>query len=127
MGIFTKPLLQRRERRDDMPEGLWIKCPECGAMIHVLELQQNLQVCQGCDHHFLMDARERIALMADPGSFEETGAGLVSADPLGFHGYAAKTADLTNRTGLDDAVVTGRLTVGGHRAAVAVMDAQSRG
>ena len=37
MGIFSKPLLQRRDRRDDLPEGLWIKCPDCGAMIHTLD------------------------------------------------------------------------------------------
>lgn len=122
MGIFSKPLLQRRDRRDDLPEGLWIKCPDCGAMIHTLELQQNLYVCQNCDNHFLMDARDRITLIADPGSFGETDAGLVSANPLGFHGYAEKTADLRTKTGLDDAVVTGRLAIGGHPAAIAVMD-----
>ena len=46
MGIFSKPLLQRHDRREDMPEGLWIKCSDCGAMIHTLELKQNLYVCQ---------------------------------------------------------------------------------
>jgi acetyl-CoA carboxylase carboxyl transferase subunit beta len=105
-----------------MPEGLWIKCPDCGAMIHTLELQQNLSVCQACQNHFLMDARERITLLADPEGFEETEAGLVSSNPLGFQGYAEKTADLCAKTGLDDAVVTGRLTIGGQRAMIAVMD-----
>jgi acetyl-CoA carboxylase carboxyl transferase subunit beta len=122
MGIFNKPLLLRRERRDDLPEGLWIKCPECGAMIHTLELQQSLHVCQTCDNHFLLEARDRVALIADPGSFEETDADLVSANPLGFHGYAEKTAELRQKTGLNDAVVTGRLTIGGHPAMIAVMD-----
>ena len=91
-------------------------------MIHTLELQQNLFVCQTCQHHFLMEARERIALLADPESFEETEVGLVSANPLGFQGYAEKTTELCAKTGLDDAVVTGRLTIGGHRAMLAVMD-----
>nr|MCU0782097.1 acetyl-CoA carboxylase carboxyl transferase subunit beta [Akkermansiaceae bacterium] len=122
MGIFNKPLLQRRSRRQDLPEGLWIKCPECGAMIHTLELQQNLQVCQECGYHFLIAARERIELLADPGTFAETDAGLVSANPLGFAGYAEKTADLRAKTGLDDAVVTGRLAIGGQPAMIAVMD-----
>ena len=122
MGIFSKPLLQRHDRREDMPEGLWIKCSDCGAMIHVLELKQNLYVCQTCQNHFLMDARERVALLADPGSFEETELGLTSANPLGFQGYAEKTADLCEKTGLDDAVVTGRLTLCGQPAMIAVMD-----
>jgi acetyl-CoA carboxylase carboxyl transferase subunit beta len=54
--------------------------------------------------------------------FEETDAGLVSANPLGFQGYTEKTAILREKTGLDDAVVSGRLTIGGHKAMIAVMD-----
>ena len=122
MGIFSKPRLRSLERRDDMPEGLWNKCPDCGAMIHNLELEQNLHVCQHCGHHFLIGSRERIAMLADPDSFEETEAGLISANPLGFQGYAEKTAILREKTGLDDAVVSGRLTIGGHQAMIAVMD-----
>jgi acetyl-CoA carboxylase carboxyl transferase subunit beta len=122
MGIFSKPLLQRHDRREDMPEGLWIKCSDCGAMIHMLELEQNLFVCQTCQNHFLMEARVRITLLADPGSFEETEVGLISSNPLGFHGYEKKTAELREKTGLDDAVVTGRLTICGQPAMIAVMD-----
>ena len=122
MGIFSKPRLQSIKRREDVPEGLWDKCPDCGAMIHNLEIQQNLHVCPQCGHHFLIDARTRIGLLADLGSFEETDADLVSANPLGFQGYAEKIAILQEKTGLNDAVVTGRLTLGGHRAMIAVMD-----
>ena len=122
MGIFNKPRLRSREKRDDMPEGLWAKCPECGAMLHTLELKQHLQTCHHCGNHFLMDSSERITLLADPGSFEETEAGLISANPLGFAGYESKTAALREKTGLNDAVVTGRLTLGGKPAMIAVMD-----
>jgi len=122
MGIFNKPRLRSREKRDDMPEGLWTKCPECGAMIHTLELQQNLHTCHHCGNHFLMDSAERVALLADPGSFEETEADLISANPLGFAGYEGKIAALRQKTGLNDAVITGRLTIGGKPAMIAVMD-----
>jgi acetyl-CoA carboxylase carboxyl transferase subunit beta len=122
MGIFDKPPLRRLKRRDDMPEGLWTKCPDCGAMLHTLELKQHLQTCHHCGYHFLMDSRERIELLADPGSFEETGQGLVSANPLGFSNYREKVAGMREKTGLDDAVVTGRLTIGGQPAMIAVMD-----
>lgn len=122
MGIFSKPRLQKLDRREDTPEGLWNKCPDCESMIHNLELQQNIQVCPHCAHHFLLDARKRIELLADEGSFEETDVGMVSANPLGFQGYTEKTAILRDKTGLDDAVISGRLTMGGHKVMIAVMD-----
>lgn len=122
MGIFSKPRLRSLDRREDMPEGLWVKCPDCDALIHTLELKQNLQVCPHCKHHFLLDSRERIQMIADPGSFEETNTGLVSANPLGFNGYEAKISALRDKTGLDDGLVSGRLTIGGQPAMIAVMD-----
>jgi acetyl-CoA carboxylase carboxyl transferase subunit beta len=122
MGIFSKPRLRSIDRREDMPEGLWVKCPECGALIHVLELKQNLHVCPHCNHHFLMDSRERIEMLADANSFDETEKNLISANPLGFAGYAEKTAGLREKTGLDDAVVCGRLTINQQPAMIAVMD-----
>ena len=122
MGIFSKPRLRSLDRREDMPEGLWVKCPDCGALIHTLELKQNHHVCVHCSHHFLIDSRERIAMLADPDSLEETEMGLISANPLGFTGYSEKTADLREKTGLDDAVTSGRITISGQRAMIAVMD-----
>jgi acetyl-CoA carboxylase carboxyl transferase subunit beta len=124
MGIFNKPRLRSLDRREDMPEGLWNKCPECNAMIHNLELLQHLQVCHHCGHHFLLGSRERIELISDEGSFEEIDADLISANPLGFSGYTEKTAILREKTGLADAVVSGKLTIGGHKAVIAVMDFQ---
>jgi len=122
MGIFSKPSLESLKKRDDMPEGLWSKCPGCGAMIHNLELAQHHSVCHHCGHHFLMGSRERIALLADEGSFEETDADLISANPLGFKGYPEKIEDLIKKTDLNDAVVSGKLTIGGQPAMIAVMD-----
>ena len=122
MGIFDKPPLRRLKRRDDMPEGLWTKCPECDAMLHTLELKQHLQTCHHCGYHFLMDSRERIDLLADAGSFEETEQGLISANPLGFGNYREKIAGMRDKTNLDDAVLTGRLSIGDKPAMIAVMD-----
>ncbi len=122
MGIFSKPLLRSQHKREDMPEGLWSKCPDCGAMVHTLELKQNLQVCPPCGHHFLMDSMDRILTLADPGSFEETEADLFSANPLGFNGYEEKIAGLRERTKMNDAVATGKLSISGKPAMIAVMD-----
>jgi acetyl-CoA carboxylase carboxyl transferase subunit beta len=122
MGIFDKPKLRRSRGRDVVPEGLWTKCPECGAMLHQLELRQHHQTCHHCGNHFLMEAHDRIALLADPESFEETDSGLTSSNPLGFDNYSEKTEMLREKTGLDDAVVTGRLAIHGFPAMIAVMD-----
>lgn len=122
MGIFKKPPLRKGKGKDDMPEGLWTKCPDCGAILHQLELRQHLQTCHHCSHHFLMDAMDRVTLIADPDSFEETSTGLTSGNPLGFENYSEKTAKLREATGLEDAVLTGKLTVGGKPSMIAVMD-----
>lgn len=123
MGIFDKPRLKRASKnRESVPDDLWTKCPDCGEMIHTLDLKQNNLVCPHCSHHFLLGARERINLIADEGTFEETEADLISTNPLGFAKYAEKTSLLREKTDLNDAVVTGKLEIDGHPAMVAVMD-----
>ncbi|MBU6327464.1 MAG: acetyl-CoA carboxylase, carboxyltransferase subunit beta [Verrucomicrobia bacterium] len=122
MGIFDKPRLRPQDKRDDMPEGMWTKCPSCDAMLHQLDLKQNLNVCPPCGHHFLMGSRERVENLADPGSFEETNADMVSANPLGFANYSEKIEQQRKSSGLNDAVITGRLRIEGMPAMIAVMD-----
>ncbi len=127
MGIFNKPKLRGKLRgkdgkRDDMPDHLWTKCTDCGELIHSLDLKQNLNVCPKCDYHFLIGSRERIELIADPGSFQETDAALFSKNPLGFENYDGKVAMLREKTDLNDAVITGSLTIDGKAAMIAVMD-----
>ena len=122
MGIFDKPRLRPVEKRDDMPEGMWSKCPSCDSMLHQLDLKQNLNVCPNCSHHFLLGSRERIASLADQGSFRELDAELISANPLGFDKYPEKIEQLRATTELNDAVLTGMLTIDGNPAVIAVMD-----
>jgi len=124
MGIFDKPKLRRgkKKKTDTVPDDLWTKCPDCGEMIHTLDLKQNYQVCTHCDHHFLMAAEDRIGLLTDPDSFQETDPGLCSANPLSFKNYDDKVALLKEKTKLTEAVVTGRATIGRHPVMIAVMD-----
>ncbi len=123
MGIFNKPKLRGTgTKRDNMPDDLWTKCTDCGELIHSLDLKQNLNVCPKCEHHFLLGSRERIELLADPGSFQETNAELFSKNPLGFDNYEEKISMLRDKTKLNDAVVTGSLTIESKPAMIAVMD-----
>ena len=123
MGIFNKPKPRGAgHKRESMPDDLWTKCTDCGELIHALDLKQNLNVCTKCEHHFLIGSHERIQLLADPGSFQETNAGLFSKNPLGFSKYEDKIEMLREKTKLNDAAVTGSLTIEGKPAMIAVMD-----
>jgi len=97
-----------------VPEGLWVKCPECGQIIYSKELAANLGVCPKCGHHFRLSALDRLRQLLDDGQFEEHDAGLRSADPLQFTDtkpYRDRLEAGRRATGLADAVVsaTGRL------------------
>ena len=126
MPIFQKPTLkQGTNRKREMPEGLWQKCPECGEVVHNLELSQNLKVCPKCDYHFTFSARERINNLIDEGTFEEFDQNLLSVDVLKFTGvasYSERLQSYREKTGLADAVVTGFGRLGGHDVGLAVMD-----
>ena len=123
MGIFKKRSLKRvKKKKETVPDDLWVKCPGCGEMIHTLDLEQNHQICNQCGHHLLLGSYERIKLLVDPDSFQETERELVSANPLGFDKYEDKVATLRSKTNLNDAVVTGRAQIGSKPVMMAVMD-----
>ncbi len=109
------------------PAGLWMKCPQCGNMLYQPELKEELYVCRHCGHHRRLSARERIAITADDGSFEERDAALQSSDPLGFPGYKEKLEEDQARTGLRDTLVWGECAVDGLPVALVVMDFSFRG
>ncbi len=126
MGIFQKPALKARGRgRSGIAEGLFTKCPDCGELVHQIELAENLQVCPKCEHHFTFGAMDRIASLVDPGSFKERDADMVSIDSLKFRGvatYQERLETYRQKTGLKDAVITGDAVIGGHALGLAVMD-----
>lgn len=124
--LVPKPKLdQTPARKKDIPAGLWSKCPRCGSMIFDKVLEANLKVCSHCDYHFPFNARERIALIADEGSFQEIDAEMSSVDVLKFKGvagYQEKLEANKKRTGMKDAVITGTARLGGHLTALGVMN-----
>ncbi|HHY46052.1 MAG TPA: acetyl-CoA carboxylase carboxyltransferase subunit beta [Firmicutes bacterium] len=108
--------------KHEIPDGLWLKCEKCGQMTYGKELAATLKVCPKCGYHFKMSAMERIAMIADEGSFVEYDSDLIPADPLGFPGYREKVEKSVKATGLSEAIVTGEALVGGYRAAIGAMD-----
>jgi len=100
-------------------------CPSCGADLSSSETYRRLRVCDGCQRHFRMAARQRIELLVDESSFRETNRWLMSVDPLTFSDrvpYQKRLEEAQSKTGLVDAVVTGTGSIGGKPLAVAVMD-----
>lgn len=128
LGFQIMPIFKKRtvddlgEKKRDMPEGLWTKCPACGESLYEQALVKNLRVCHHCGYHFTLSAPERVASLADEGTFVEMDASLTSVNPLGFKGYVEKVAANREKTGLGEAVLTGRAAIEGQPVLLAIMD-----
>ncbi|MGM8215597.1 acetyl-CoA carboxylase, carboxyltransferase subunit beta [Bacillaceae bacterium W0354] len=110
----------------DVPEGLMIKCPSCKQIYYRKELEKNLLTCPNCDYHHQMTAFERIHCLIDEGTFEEWDHDMISENPLQFPGYVEKLKKDIDKTGINEAVVTGKGDINGFPTAIAVMDANFR-
>ncbi|UCG38699.1 MAG: acetyl-CoA carboxylase carboxyltransferase subunit beta [bacterium] len=117
---------ERSDRRKvTVPEGLWIKCNNCGEIVYSKEIERNLKVCPKCDYHFRISARERIDLLVDPGTFEEFDKHIQSEDPLHFKDsqkYRDRVKTAKQKTGLTEAVVSGVCQLDGQKAVLCVFD-----
>lgn len=109
-------------RKPEVPDGLMKKCNACKTAVFVEEVKQNNYICPHCQNYFRMHAYRRIQMIADPDSFEEWDKGLQTRNPLQFKGYEEKLDKLKEKTGLDEAVVTGKLNINGIPTVVAVCD-----
>lgn len=104
---------------------LWTKCVHCNAQLLKKDIEDNYMVCPVCDYHFRVGARKRIEQLFDEGSFEEMFENIKPTDPLDFsdtESYKDRVAKAQEKTGLNDAVITGVGEIEGHKTAVAVMD-----
>jgi acetyl-CoA carboxylase carboxyl transferase subunit beta len=107
---------QVSQRPSKVPEGLWVKCVQCGEILQSKILKDHFQVCPECSYHFRMSAGDRIASLVDPGSFDEYAESLVSTDPLEFDDlkpYKARLRSAAGSTGLKDAFIAGRAKIDG--------------
>ena len=109
----------------DMNPDLWTKCVHCDAQLLKKDIEENQMVCPVCDYHFRINARKRIELLFDEGSFEELNSNIKPTDPLDFidtEPYKDRLEKAHQKTGLDEAVITGIGEINGQKTAVAVMD-----
>ncbi|MDG5468040.1 acetyl-CoA carboxylase, carboxyltransferase subunit beta [Deltaproteobacteria bacterium IMCC39524] len=128
MAWFKKskaPIAPVGSKKVQMPEGLWTKCKNCEEIIYSKEIERNLNVCPKCDYHFRISARERIDLVIDEGTFNETDPDMASVDFLKFKDskkYVDRIKAAVAKNGGGDAVVTGSGLMNGQEVVVAVFD-----
>ncbi len=127
MGWFTRKTSNIAEEsvKSDIPDGQWIKCDDCGEIIHKKHFEANLAVCTKCNKHFRFDSKGYINLIIDEGTFKELDKKMISDDPLDFvdtKKYAERIKENIKKTGLNDAVVTGLGKINDKKVAFGCMD-----
>jgi acetyl-CoA carboxylase carboxyl transferase subunit beta len=106
-------------------EGIFVKCPECDNALYKRELKESLQVCTHCAYHFRFGARLRLDVLFDEGDYERLDEDITSADPLEFvdtKPYKDRIVQAKASSGLPEAIVSGKGTVGGHPVFAGAMD-----
>ncbi len=124
--MFKKTVMDirsgERDNTPEVPDNLMRKCNACKAAVFVDEVKRNHYICPHCGNYFHVPAYRRIRMIADRKSFVEWDAHMEEQNPLQYKGYEEKIRSLREKTGLDEAVVTGKCTINGIPAALGVCD-----
>jgi acetyl-CoA carboxylase carboxyl transferase subunit beta len=121
----SKEGITSETHRKDFPEGMWVKCEQCGEILHKKELEQHLHTCPKCNAHFRIGSAEYVAILLDESSFKEYDRKMRSADPLRFvdsKRYRERIPEAIKKTGLYDAVRWGTGLVNKRPVVLAAMD-----
>jgi acetyl-CoA carboxylase carboxyl transferase subunit beta len=117
----TKKVDKRKKAEPSIPDGMWIKCNTCKAIIYKKEVTE-YKLCPNCDAHFRMNPAERIAITCDEGSFEEFDQNMHPKNPMNYPEYDQVIKKAQDKSGIKEAVVTGRCTIHGQKTVLAIMD-----
>ena len=125
INSIVRPKIRNILRKKDMPDNLWVKCPETGQMIYYKDLEANQFVVPGSNYHMRMSARARLKALFDEGEYEAVSLPDVPVDPLKFRDerrYTDRLKDSRSKTGLTDAVLAGAGRLHGDPIVAAVQD-----
>ena len=111
-----------KSARPEVPQGLMRKCNKCGAAIIAEDVKNGYYICPKCGGYFRVHAYRRVEMIADEGSFEEWDKDMAFVNSLDFKGYEEKVAGLKERTHLNEAVVTGKVSINGNPAVLGICD-----
>lgn len=115
---------EENQSKPNIPNGLWIKCNNCGKALYKGDLKNNYMVCDSCGYHFRIGARERISQIIDSGTFIEYDKHMKSSNPLNFKGYEEKIDSFRSSTNMEEAVVTGEGKINGIDVVIGVMNSR---
>ena len=118
-----KRIVKNESSKSNVPDGMFMRCPKCKEIIYSEDLVSNKYVCPKCEHYFRINAKQRIEMVLDKGSFEEWHKDITTDNPLNFPNYIEKIEKTKNITGLDEAVITGKGKIKGKDVAIGVMSA----
>jgi acetyl-CoA carboxylase carboxyl transferase subunit beta len=113
------------EEKTVRTEGLFTKCENCRGFIWKKDLEANEKVCPKCNYHFKVSARERLQMLFDDGVYETFDDSIISTDPLKFEDrqpYSQRIAKARRSTGLNDAMINARGTLGKRSTLISVME-----
>lgn len=110
------------DKEPHVPEGMWRKCNNCGNMLYTEDVINDNYTCSKCGSYFRIDAKTRISMVTDKGSFREWDTGIENSNPLEYEGYENKIESIQSKTNLDESVITGEALIGGEKAALGVCD-----
>jgi len=116
---------RKKEQRNQVPDGLFVKCDGCGSLVYRKNVEERLHTCPECNYHFRIGAWDRVRLHTDDGTFQEVDGDLIPCDPLHFVATKAYRDQLTGyaeTTGLNEAVICGTCRIDGRPAAFVAMD-----
>ena len=122
LSSARKSYIALNHRGPEVPEGLLRKCNKCGGAIIAEDVKKGYYICPKCGGYFRVHAYRRIEMVGDEGTFEEWDKGLCTRNPLHYKGYEEKIAYLQEKTGLEEAVVTGKVKIQGQDTVIGVCD-----
>jgi acetyl-CoA carboxylase carboxyl transferase subunit beta len=115
-------------KKRELPDGMWIKCPDCGGILYKKEVEELKKVCPNCKYHFTLGAEEKIDLLIDKGTFKEIFSELIPMDPLNFEddfvSYKRKLEELQGKFNLKDACITGQGMIDGIKVMFGLTDSR---
>lgn len=107
-----------------VPDEMWEKCPECGTLLLTTDIEENLHVCSKCNHHFRLNARERINIIADNDTFVEMDKDFESVNIIDFPGYDEKLEKSKERSGEKESVICGTCKLDGIETVLVSMNSE---